>query len=296
MSQNCSNCGKTSISTGVLKCPVCDTLLTGKGTLASPSITSLKPPSAGSPMLLHSSGRRYLLLGSSSTFIGSKGCGILLSDPGVPQKAAQITPYKSGFIIENISGTIRVNGMSITNLVPLNPGDKIQIGSADLVYQGPGTPALPASTASMATIPPTAPVVVTPTPPVILPTAPYGGMAFKKWTKPPVVEGLIDLVDGPHQIDKGGFAKKAITSVFLGMVHSSLGMLPFFGRQHINVWFLRIKDHTSSKLVNVMMQGDPTNLPRMGDFVAVWGQVKDGNIIMQSGYSYTTDSNIQVKR
>jgi len=292
MSQNCLNCGRSGILDGVLKCPVCGSALAGKTALATTITSSTKSPVASSPMLLHSSGRRYLLSGSSSTLVGSKGCGILLSDPGVPQKAAQITPYKGGFIIENIGGSIRINGMSITDPVPLNPGDKIQIGSANLVYQGPGTPALPASTTS----PPTAPVVVTPTPPVILPTAPYGGMALKKWTKPPVVEGLIDLVDGPHQIDKGGFAQKAITSVFLSMVHSSLGMLPFFGRQHINVWFLRIKDHTSGKLVNVMMQGDPSNLPRMGDFVAVWGQVKDGNIIMQSGYSYTTDSNIQVKR
>jgi hypothetical protein len=44
------------------------------------------------------------------------------------------------------------------------------------------------------------------------------------------------------------------------------------------------------------MRGDPGNIPQIGDFIAAWGSVDGGNVIMQTGYNYTTDSEIRLKR
>jgi hypothetical protein len=108
------------------------------------------------------------------------------------------------------------------------------------------------------------------------------------------VEGFVELVDGPHRVEKGSTGAKLAASVALGLIsRGALAMLPFMGRQDVNVWFLRVKDHTSGKMVSVLMRGEPGSMPQIGDLVAIWGPTKDGNVIMQSGYSYTTDSEIR---
>jgi len=270
-------------------------------------------------------GRRYLLNNSLTTLIGSRGCAILISDPGVPPQAARLTPHGGGFLLEDVGGSPTVNSRSVAAPVPLQPGDRVKVGATELVYQGPATPS-PAATPPppVSAAVPKAPVIVSAPPPVV-PVAPLSpavpaiipkspvmmpaplamapvappppGLALKNWgSSPPTVEGYVELVDGPHRVEKGGTGAKLAASVALGVVsRGALAMLPFMGRQDVNVWFLRIKEHSSGRLVSVLMRGEPSSMPQMGDFVAVWGPIKDGNVIMRSGYCYTTDSEVRLK-
>jgi hypothetical protein len=80
------------------------------------------------------------------------------------------------------------------------------------------------------------------------------------------------------------------------MTRGALAFLPFMGRQETAVWFLRIKDAPTGNLVSVMLQGQPSTLPQLGDVIAVWGRSEEGNILMERGYSYTTDSEIRLKK
>jgi hypothetical protein len=89
---------------------------------------------------------------------------------------------------------------------------------------------------------------------------------------------------------------KLAASVALGLVSRGfLSMLPFMVKQDIDVWFVRVKDDTTGRLVSVVMRGVPSSTLQIGDFVAVWGSIKDGNVIMDSAYNYTTNSEVRLK-
>lgn len=251
-------------------------------------------------MLVNSAGRRYMLSVSSVTLVGSKGCAVLLSEPGVPPQAARITPYGGGYVLEPIATPLKINGKPASGPAPLAPGDRIEIGAAGLTYQGPPTPGLPASPppppviSTGGTAAPIAPLVPPPPP---APSSTSPGVILKKWGRPqPTIEGRVELVDGPHRVAKGSAMGKMIAAAALAwMSHGLLTFLPFLGKQEIDVWYLRVTDHSTGKLVSVLMRGESTTLPQLGDFIAAWGPVQEGNVIMQRGYNYTTDSNIQLK-
>jgi hypothetical protein len=224
---------------------------------------------------------------------------VLLGDPGVPPQAARLIPSGGGFLLEDLSGSVKVNGTSISSPFPLQSGDKISIASAILVYQGPSAP--PAALSNPPPAKPVTPslspmVVPNPPPPPSVPSVSGLGFALKQWQEPPQAEGWVELLDGPYRMEKGSFGGKVALSIGLSMIDRNLGMLPFFAQREVNVWFLRVKDISTNKIISIVMRGEPGGLPQLGDFVAIWGKVKDGNILMEGGYNYTTDSQIPLKR
>lgn len=275
----CGNCGKTNIPSGTTNCPACGRSL--------PKASSALVSSSSRPVLVDARGRQYILNPSSAAVIGSRGCAILLSDPGVPPQAARLTPNSGGFIIEDLCGAVEINGARLSKPTALNLGDKIKICTSVLVYHGPASVAPPIFK----------PIVVLP-PPASLPSISLSppGITLKSWgSSAPITEGHIEFMDGPHRVEKGSMGAKVATSLALSLISSSLMMLPFWMKQDITVWFLRVKEHPGGRIISVLMRGEPGSLPQLGDFVAIWGQVKDGNIIMQRGYNYATDSWIQLK-
>jgi hypothetical protein len=254
------------------------------------------------PMLTDTHGRRYALNATAAAVIGSRGCAILLSDPGVPAQAARLIPSGGGFLLEDISGTVQINGRGVSTPTALQAGDQVKIGAAILTYQGPATVSgSPKSPPAVVTAKPVKAAVVSapsppPPPPPLAPLSNPPGLALRNWGKDaPLVEGYVELVDGPHRVEKGNLGAKVATSLALSIISSSLAMIPFWTKQDVNVWFLRVKDQVRGNLVSVLMQGQPGSLPQLGDFIAVWGVVKDGNVLMKRGYSYTTNSDIRLK-
>jgi hypothetical protein len=307
MSLTCSNCGKTNIPIGTNQCPVCHQMLAA--TTKLPASGGMPGSSTAQPMLTGAKGRRYLLNAALPTLIGSKGCAVLLGDPGIPSQAARITPQGGGFYLEDTGGITRINGRSVNGPTPLKPGDKIQIAATELLYQGPAaspmsSPPLaivapPVAKPSIMAAPPQPAAFIPkppPPPPPATPPLPTG-VTLRNWSSnPPVVEGYVELVDGPYRVEKGNMVGKVATSLALSLISTTLSMLPFWMQREVNVWFLRVKDYQNGRIASIVMRGEPGGLPQLGDFIAVWGTLKDGNIIMQSGYSYTTDSLIRIKK
>lgn len=280
MSITCLYCGKTGILGGTIRCPSCGRVLPK----ASP--TAIVSSSA-SPVLVDTRGRRYKLYPNATSIVGSRGCAVLLSDPGVPAQAARLTPSGGGFMIEDLCGSVEVNGARPSAPIALNPGDKVKVGSATLVYQGPVSVSTftPPTPKPIVVIPPLAPILSSPP-----------GITLVNWgSDPPTLEGHVELMDGPHRVEKGSMGAKVATSLALSMVSSSLAMIPFWMKSDVTVWFLRLKENPSGRMVSVIMRGDPGGLPQMGDFIAVWGLAKDGNIIMKRGFNYITNSWIRLK-
>jgi hypothetical protein len=314
MGITCPSCGKANISPSTLSCPVCHKIL--PATMSIVSGSGLAPKSV-SPALIDTRGRRYKIMNStSSTKIGSRGCGILLGDSGVPPQAAQLNPHGGGFLLDDLCGSVKVNGTAMSIPWALTPGDKITIGPVTLIYQGPATthvsvvsppppplsppvtPPVIISSPPPSLSPPVTPLVVIPSPPPPPPMALSlpPGLSLKGWgANPPLAEGYVELVDGPHRVEKGNMGARLAASLALTAISTSLAMIPFWMKQDVNVWFLRVKDYKTGKMMSVVMRGEPGSLPQLGDFIAVWGLYKDGNIVMQHGYSYTTDSVIKLK-
>lgn len=251
------------------------------------------------PMLVTSSGRRYRFSGSAETLIGSRGCAITLTDPGVAARHARILPSGSGFAIEDLGGGTKVNGRHVRGTHPLQPGDTIAVGKVRLTYQGPASASVPPSAAPSPSPPPT-PAPRPPTTPVG-PRPPTGparpAVILKVWAQPlPDAEGEVTLVDGPHSMEKGNTGARFAAAAALGLLtKGALAFLPLMGRRDVPVWFLRVEDFHTRKNVSVIMRGQPTSLPQLGDIIAVWGRVEQGNILMKTGYSYATDSEIGLR-
>lgn len=280
----CMNCGKNNIPSGAASCPACGSAFSKANT------PSIRYPSR--PILMDNRGRQYLINPSSGTLVGSRGCAILLSDIGVPPQAARLVPSGSGFLLEDLSGSVIVNGMQLRTPVGLQSGDKINIGSASLTYQGPSTAAI--IPVSQKTVSPNvySPPIVS-TPPMVSSISP---VTLINWgTNRPLVEGTIEFMDGPHRVEKGSVGGKVAASLLLGIFSSSLMMLPFWMKQEITVWYLRLKVYPTARIYPVVMRGEPGGLPQISDFVAIWGEEKDGNILMKRGYNYTTSSYIPLK-
>lgn len=282
---DCLNCGKTNIPGGTANCPACGRAL--------PKVIAPSSTTFSRPVVVDSRGRQYMLNSSAATVIGSRGCAIMLSDPGVPPQAARLMPSSGGFLLEDLSGTVRVNGVKLTVPKPLQPGDKVSIGSANLTYQGPSTTAIIPSTPKTIPTVISSPPTVSP-PPMITSSSPP--VALKGWgANRPLVEGTIEFMDGPHRVEKGSMGGKVAAALLIGIFYAPLMGLPFWTKQDIMVWYLRIKAYPTGKIHAVIMRGEPGGLPQMSDFIAIWGEEKDGNILMKRGYNYTTDSLIPLK-
>lgn len=323
----CTSCGKTGILAGTSICPVCGSRILSIASTLAPSVSTPSATPSARGFLVDATGRKFWLLPSSASVIGTRGCAILISDPGLPAQAAKITPNGGGYYLEDLGGRPRLNGSLLSSPTGLMPGDRIQLNVSIFVYNGPAAPsrvyaappgrplpvtpttATPAPSPSGHTLPPI-PFVPPPTPASLTPSAagPMGlsgsggaimppGGALRSWTPIPIIEGLVENVDGPHRVEKGSMAAKLLGAAVLGVLSKGyLTMLPFMGQREMNVWYLRVRDRTAGQLFSVLMAGEPTSIPHMNDFLAIWGTEKEGNIIMEHGYNYNTNAELRLKK
>jgi len=276
MAIQCGKCGNTNHPPGAQICAVCGATLPAPIVRPTPKAVL---PAASLPVLATLSGRRYRLNPNGETLIGSKGCAVTLSEPGVSAQHARVVPSGNGFAVEDLGGGTKVNGKQIRVPHSLQPGDIVEVGKTSLVYQGP-------TTARDEPQPQPSPAAVRVLGPAITPALPW-----KDWgRRPPMTEGEVTWIDGPYQVEKGkaeGYKIRSVLDVLL---------IPRGQRGTVPVRFLRITDFHTGQDVSVVMGGHPKSPPRLGDIIAVWGRRKEGYVIMKMGYNYTTDSKIRLKR
>jgi hypothetical protein len=87
--------------------------------------------------LLVVDGRRLLVPPSGGTIGRSRDCEIVLEDTGVSRHHAAVRPLGEGWSVEDLGSTngVLVNGESVHGTQPLQPGDRIELGSTAIVFE-----------------------------------------------------------------------------------------------------------------------------------------------------------------
>jgi len=87
--------------------------------------------------LLAVDGRRSIVPPGGGTIGRSRDCDVVLEDAGASRRHAEIRPRADGWELQDLGSTngVRVNGRTIRAAQPLHPGDRIEIGSTEIVFE-----------------------------------------------------------------------------------------------------------------------------------------------------------------
>jgi hypothetical protein len=87
--------------------------------------------------LLSVGGRRLLVPPGGGNVGRSRDCEIVLDDVGISRRHAQLRPRDGGWTIEDLGSTngVIVNGEAIRGARALQPGDRIELGSTEVVFE-----------------------------------------------------------------------------------------------------------------------------------------------------------------
>jgi hypothetical protein len=87
--------------------------------------------------LLLISGRRLLVAPRGATIGRSRDCDIVLEDSSVSRRHAELRPGGSGWTIDDLDSTngVRVNGLTVHARHELRTGDRIEVGSTEMLFE-----------------------------------------------------------------------------------------------------------------------------------------------------------------
>ena len=82
-------------------------------------------------------GRPLSVPANGGTIGRSRSCEIVLSDIGISRKHAELRPSGEGWTIADLGSTngLRVSGVTVTGSQPIGSGDRIELGSTELVFE-----------------------------------------------------------------------------------------------------------------------------------------------------------------
>lgn len=87
---------------------------------------------------LLSVGGRRLPVPSQGGVVGrSRDCDIVLEDTGVSRRHAELRPQGEGWTVTDLGSTngVRVNGLDVRGVHPLRAGDRLELGSTEVVFE-----------------------------------------------------------------------------------------------------------------------------------------------------------------
>jgi hypothetical protein len=90
------------------------------------------------PRALLAVGGRRLLVPPGGGVVGrSRDCEIVLDDAGVSRRHAEIRPSHDGWTVEDLGSTngVLVNGQPTRGAQPLQSGDRVELGSTEIVFE-----------------------------------------------------------------------------------------------------------------------------------------------------------------
>jgi len=87
--------------------------------------------------LLAVGGRRLIVPPGGGTIGRSRDCDVILDDAGISRRHAQIRPGPGGWTVEDLGSTngVRVNGVDVRGMQTLAPGDRVELGSTEVVFE-----------------------------------------------------------------------------------------------------------------------------------------------------------------
>lgn len=87
--------------------------------------------------LLMIAGRQMVLPGGGAVIGRSRECDVVLDDSGISRRHAHVRPHAGGWAIEDLGSTngLRVNGARVQGATQLQGGDRIEMGSTEIVFE-----------------------------------------------------------------------------------------------------------------------------------------------------------------
>jgi hypothetical protein len=87
--------------------------------------------------LLAVGGRRLLVPPGGGTIGRSRDCDVVLEDSGASRRHAEVSPHSDGWTLRDLDSTngVRVNGRPVHGSQPLHQGDRVEIGSTEIVFE-----------------------------------------------------------------------------------------------------------------------------------------------------------------
>jgi Protein of unknown function (DUF3662)/Inner membrane component of T3SS, cytoplasmic domain len=87
--------------------------------------------------LLAVAGRRLPVPARGATVGRSRECDIVLDDAGVSRRHAEVRPSAEGWIVADLGSTngLRLNGRTVRGAQPLQAGDRLELGSSEIVFE-----------------------------------------------------------------------------------------------------------------------------------------------------------------
>jgi Protein of unknown function (DUF3662)/FHA domain len=82
-------------------------------------------------------GRRLPVSPGGATIGRSRDCDIVLDDTGISRRHAEIRPGTRGWTVADLGSTngVRLNGRALRGAQPLHPGDRVELGSTEIVFE-----------------------------------------------------------------------------------------------------------------------------------------------------------------
>ena len=87
--------------------------------------------------LLAVGGRRLIVPPGGGTIGRSRDCDVVLEDSGASRRHAEVCPDLDGWTLRDLDSTngVRVNGRRVHGSQPLRQGDRVEIGSTEIVFE-----------------------------------------------------------------------------------------------------------------------------------------------------------------
>jgi len=87
--------------------------------------------------LLAVGGRRLIVPTGGATIGRSRDCDIVLDDEGASRRHAELRPHAEGWTLQDLGSTngVRVNGRPLRGTQPLREGDRVEIGSTEILFE-----------------------------------------------------------------------------------------------------------------------------------------------------------------
>ncbi len=87
--------------------------------------------------LLAVGARRLLVPPGGGTVGRSRECDVVLEDAGISRRHAELRPGPEGWTVQDLGSTngVRVNGVPVRGAQPLRSGDRVELGSTEIVFE-----------------------------------------------------------------------------------------------------------------------------------------------------------------
>lgn len=99
-------------------------------------LREMSPARTQKALLLHE-GRRLVVSSSGVTIGRSRGCDIVVDDPNVSRRHAEVRPRGGSWIVTDLGSTngTLLNRRTLTGAEVLSPGDEIEVGTSLIVFE-----------------------------------------------------------------------------------------------------------------------------------------------------------------